>query len=59
MATPELLAALEPCCDEHLLLYPAEVPVGTVVCDPQFEQTTRVEVGAMIRRSRSDLAAVT
>lgn len=58
MATPELLSALEPCCDEHLLLYPVEVPVGTVVCDPQFEQTTRVEVGAMIRRSRADLAAV-
>lgn len=58
MATPELLSALEPFCDEHLLLYPVEVPVGTVICDPQFEQTTRLEVGAMIRRSRSGLAAV-
>jgi putative phosphoribosyl transferase len=59
MAAPELRAALAPCCEEHLLLYPEDVPTGTVVCEPQFEQTTRVEVGAMVRRSRSNLAAVT
>lgn len=59
MATPELLDALEPYCDEHLLLYAADAPVGTLICDPEFEQTTRLEVGALIRRSRSHLAAVT
>jgi predicted phosphoribosyltransferase len=59
MATPELLGALEPYCGEHLLLYAADAPAGTVICEPEFEQTTRLEVGAMIRRSRSDLAAVT
>jgi len=59
MATPELLSAMESCCDEHLVLYPVEMPLDTVICDPHFEQTTRVEVGAMVRRSRSNLAAVT
>jgi putative phosphoribosyl transferase len=58
MATPELLAAMEPCCDEHLVLYPPGMPLETLVCDPRFEQTTRFEVGAMVRRSRANLAAV-
>jgi putative phosphoribosyl transferase len=55
MATPELCAALEPYCDERLLLFPTDVQEGAVICDPQFEQTTHIDVGMMIRRSRPDL----
>lgn len=57
-ATAELCTALEPYCDERLLLFPADAPEEAVICDPQFEQTTRLEVGMLIRRSRPDLVAV-
>jgi len=58
MATPELLAALEPCCAEHLLLFAVDEPQRAVICDPQFEQTTRLDVGTMVRRSRAVIGAL-
>lgn len=51
-AAPELWAALASYCDDRLLLFPADAPAGAMICDPQFEQTTRLEVAAMLRRSR-------
>jgi putative phosphoribosyl transferase len=58
LATPELLAALQPYCEEHCLLFEAHEPVQVVICDTQFEQTTCLEVGALVRRSRATIAAV-
>lgn len=57
IASPQLYAALETSCDERLLLFPVAAPVGPLICDPQFQQTTRFDVGTMIRRSRVELAA--
>lgn len=59
MATAELLASLPSCCQEHCLLFEADEPMHTIICDSEFEQTTRLEVGAMVRRSRGTIAAAT
>jgi putative phosphoribosyl transferase len=58
MASQELFAALSEYCDERLLLHPADAHDTALVCDPQLEQTTRSDVGSMIRRSRSGSVAV-
>lgn len=52
VATPELWAALAEYCDERLLLYPVASRVSTLIMDPEFEQTTALDVGRMIRQSR-------
>jgi predicted phosphoribosyltransferase len=56
-ATQELCSALDDYCDDLLLLFPTDAAADAVVCDPQFEQTTRSDVGMMIRRSRSNVGA--
>jgi putative phosphoribosyl transferase len=57
-ATSELCSAIEPYCGEPLLLFPADASARAVICDPQFQQTTRFDVGTMIRRSRAQVATV-
>jgi predicted phosphoribosyltransferase len=63
LATPteskELRAALDECCDHQLLLYEPGEPDCALVCDPDFVQTTRFDVRAMVQRSRRELATAT
>jgi len=56
-ATPELRAALNDCCEHQLFLYEPGTPDAAVVCDPDFVQTTRFDVRAMVQRTRPGLAA--
>lgn len=58
MATPDLLAAIQPYCAGHLLLFALDEASPAIICDPRFEQTTRLEVGAMVRRSRASIPAI-
>lgn len=45
-------------CDDCLLLFEDDATEGAFVCDPDFSQTTRLDVRSMVRRSRPDFAAV-
>jgi predicted phosphoribosyltransferase len=55
----ELRAALMECCDHQLLLYEPGTPDSAVFCDPDFVQTTRFDVRAMVHRSRPECAPAT
>lgn len=44
-------------CDDCVLLFDADAPVPAAVCDPGFSQTTRLDVRAMVRRSRPEFVA--
>lgn len=57
--TSELRAALTECCDHQLLLYEPGTHDSAVVCDPDFVQTTRIDVRAMVQRSRPERAPAT
>jgi predicted phosphoribosyltransferase len=57
-ATSELCRAIEPYCAEPLLLFAADASARAMICDPQFQQTTRIDVGTMIRRSRAEVVTV-
>ncbi len=56
-ASPALCDALSSVCDGRLLLFERDTPVATLICDPDFSQTTRFDVRTMVRRSRPDLVA--
>jgi putative phosphoribosyl transferase len=58
MAGPELLAAILPYCDGHLVLFEPAEALEAMICDERMEQTTRVEAGAIVRQSRAHLTAV-
>jgi predicted phosphoribosyltransferase len=50
--TPDLRAALDDCCAHQLVLYEPGVSDPALVCDPDFAQTTRFDVRALVQGSR-------
>lgn len=57
-ASPDLLQRLACRGIDSVLLYGTAGPAVAMVCDPSFAQTTRLEVGSLVRHSRPDLPAI-
>ncbi len=58
-AGPELCQSLTDLVDARLLLFEPDAHTPACVRDPNFAQTTRLDVRNMVRRSRPDLPVVT